>query len=212
MNRKQKGPVKGLFWYHDPMSESTPFSNDPTLSSLFSKHQLKEYYGGSGDHFLDLIEVITGQQLSMTVADKIFSRFLSLFDSKSPSPEQVIEISTEKLRSVGLSNSKALYVLNIANAVSSKTLALDQLENLSDDEIKEELIKIKGIGPWSAEMFLIFSMKRPDVFSVGDLGLRIAIEKLYGIKRDDLKKIEKLAENWRPHRTLASRLLWSSLE
>lgn len=193
------------------MIAKNQLQKDPVMKDLVDRHQLKEYYGGSGDHFLDLIEIITGQQLSMTVADKIFSRFISLFDSKSPLPAQVLDIPTERLRSVGLSGSKALYIQNIAQAVSSG-LDLGKLAHLSDEEIKNELIKIKGIGPWTAEMFLIFSLKRPDVFSVGDLGLRTAIERLYGIKCDDQKAILALAESWRPHRTLASRLLWSSLE
>lgn len=193
------------------MSEPTVFPNDPILKSLLSKHPLKEYYGGDGNYFLDLIEIVTGQQLSMKAADTILARFLALFPAK-PKPDEVLAVTIETLRSVGLSNSKANYVRNIAQAVSSGSLPLNQFEKLTDEKIKHELIKIKGIGPWSAEMFLIFSLKRPDVFSVGDLGLRTAIERLYGIKRDNLKQIEKLAESWHPHRSLACRLLWSSLD
>lgn len=185
---------------------------DPVMRKLITKHQLKEYYGGTGNHFLDLVEIVTGQQLSMKAADRIFARFIGLFDTKSPKPEDVLKISSENLRSVGLSNSKVLYVRNIAEAIFSGSLHLDQFEKLTDEEIKNELIKIKGIGPWSAEMFLIFSLKRLDIFSVGDLGLRTAIEKLYGISRDNQKAILELAESWRPHRTLASRLLWASLD
>ncbi len=181
------------------------------MRTLITNHPLEEYYGSRGDLFLDLVEIVTGQQLSMKAADSIFKRFLALFSAK-PKPEEVLIITVEKLRSVGFSKSKANYVRNIAQAVSSGSLPLDQLEKQSDDEVKRELIKIKGIGPWSAEMFLIFSLKRPDVFSVGDLGLRTAIEKLYGIKRDNLKKIEKLAADWRPHRSLACRYLWASLD
>ncbi len=181
------------------------------MRKLIAKHQIKEYYGGQNNHFLDLIEIVIGQQLSMKAADSILKRFLTLFPAK-PKPDDVLKVSVEKLSAVGLSNSKANYVKNIAQAISTGTLLLDQLEKQTDDEIKKELIKIKGIGPWSAEMFLIFSLKRPDVFSVGDLGLRSAIEKLYGIKRDNLKEIEKLADSWRPHRSLASRLLWASLD
>jgi len=184
---------------------------DPVMRKLIAKHQIKEYYGGQNNHFLDLIEIVIGQQLSMKAADSILKRFLTLFPAK-PKPDDVLKVSVEKLSAVGLSNSKANYVKNIAFAISSGALILDQLEKQTDDEIKKELIKIKGIGPWSAEMFLIFSLKRPDVFSVGDLGLRSAIEKLYGIKRDNLKEIEKLADSWRPHRSLASRLLWASLD
>lgn len=188
----------------------SPF-RDTILNSLSKKFQLKEYWGGSGDYFLDLIEIVTGQQLSMKAADTIFKRFLGLFPGQ-PQPADVLIVSIDQLRSIGLSNSKAIYIQNIAQAVSSGNLSLDQFEKLTDDEIKKELIKIKGLGPWSAEMFLMFSLKRPDVFSVGDLGLRTAIENLYGIKRDNLKKIEKLSQTWRPHRTLACRLLWASLE
>ncbi len=188
-----------------------PLHDDSVMNDLLVKHQLKEYYGGEGNYFLDLIEIVTGQQLSMKAADTIFARFLAIFSTK-PKPEEVLAVSLDILRSVGLSNSKAHYVYNLAHAVSSGNLPLDQLEKLSDDEIKKELIKIKGIGPWSAEMFLIFSMKRPDVFSVGDLGLRSAIEKLYGINRNDQKAILALSQTWSPHRSLASRLLWASLD
>lgn len=191
-------------------SGHTHFQKDPVMRKLLAKHQIKEYWGGQGNYFLDLIEIVTGQQLSMKVADTIFKRFLALFPDK-PKHNDVSKVTIEQLRSVGLSNSKANYVHNIAGAASSG-LDLENLNQLSDDEIKKELIKIKGIGPWSAEMFLMFSLKRPDVFSVGDLGLRTAIERLYGIKRDDQKAILALAETWRPHRTLASRLLWASLE
>ncbi len=123
----------------------------------------------------------------------LFKRFLALFPDK-PKPDDVLKVSVEKLRSVGFSNPKANYVRNIAQAITSGALLLDQFEKMTDDEVKSELLKIKGIGPWSAEMFLIFSLKRPDVFSVGDLGLRTAIERLYGISRDDKKAI--LALKW----------------
>ncbi len=184
---------------------------DPIMKKLLAQYQIKAYWGGQSNHFLDLVEIITGQQLSMKAADTIFKRFISIFDTKTPQPEQVLKVSTEKLRSVGLSNSKAQYVHNIALAIVSKSLPIDKFNQLPDEVVQKELIKIKGLGPWSVDMFLIFSLKRPDVFSVGDLGLRTAIEHLYGINRDDKKAILALAETWRPHRTLASRLLWSSL-
>lgn len=187
-------------------------SRDKVLRKLITEFEIKQYWGHQSDHFLDLVEIITGQQLSMKVADTIFKRFLSLFKTKKPKPEQVLKMPVEKLRAIGFSNSKVSYVKNIVEAISSGSLPLEQLEKLTDDEIKNHLLKIKGIGPWSAEMFLIFSLKRPDVFSIGDLGLRTAIEKLYGISREDKKKILALAETWHPHRTLASRLLWASLE
>lgn len=186
-------------------------SHDRVLKNLITKFQIKEYRGGQSNYFLDLVEVITGQQLSMKVAAVIFKRFLALFEGH-PTPEQVLAASSDQFRSIGLSAPKTNYVKNIAAAITSGSLIIDKISDLSDDEIKKELIKIKGVGPWSAEMFLMFSLKRPDIFSIGDLGLRTAIEKLYGINRDDKKQVLALAETWRPHRTLASRLLWASLE
>ena len=194
-----------------PHPASNPFQGDPIMKNLIAKHQLKEYYGTADNNFLDLLRIVTGQQLSMKAAKSIFDRFLALYP-KTPVPGDILATSDEKLRGVGLSGSKVKYVKNIAAAISSDTLPLNQLEKQSDDEVKRELIKIKGLGPWSVDMFLIFSLKRPDIFSVGDLGLRSAIEKLYGIKRNYHKAILTLAESWRPHRTLASRLLWASLE
>ena len=195
-------------------------SKDPILKKLIAKHQIKEYWGGHDNYFLDLIEIITGQQLSMKAAKSIFTRFLNLYSGSpreaggevGPNPQQVVNTSAEKLRAIGFSTSKANYVQNIAKATTSGALLLDQLEKMTDEEIKNELTKIKGIGPWSAEMFLIFSLKRPDVFSVGDLGLRTAIEKLYSINRDDLKAILTLSQTWSPPRPLAARLLWASLD
>ncbi len=192
-------------------SKLQPLYADPVMQQLVTKYQIKEYWGGRGDYFLDLVEIITGQQLSIKAAKSIFDRFLALFP-EVPTPIAFLALPAEKLRAIGFSTPKAKYVKNLAEAISSGDLLLNQFEKMVDEEIKKELIKIKGIGPWSAEMFLIFSLKRPDVFSVGDLGLRTAIERLYGIKRDNLKKIEKLSQSWRPHRTLASRLLWASLE
>lgn len=180
------------------------------MRRLLEKYQTKEYWGRQNSLFLDLVEIITGQQLSMAAAKSIFNRFLALFEG-NPTSEVVLATPDEKLRTIGFSSSKVKYVKNIAKEVSFG-LDLKKLAQLSDEEIKKELMKIKGIGPWSVEMFLIFSLKRPDIFSVGDLGLRTAIEKLYGISRDDKQAILTLAESWRPHRTLASRLLWSSLE
>jgi DNA-3-methyladenine glycosylase II len=188
-----------------------PLAHDPVLNKLFHQFQTRQYWGGRKGHFLDLVEIVTGQQLSMKAAKSIFDRFLTLYGG-NPTPEVVLATPDEKLRSVGFSGSKVGYVKNIASAVAGGDLDLEHLATTSDEEIHKTLTKIKGLGPWSVDMFLIFSLKRPDVFSVGDLGLRSAIEKLYGIRRDDKKAILTLAETWRPHRTLACRLLWSSLE
>ena len=194
------------------MTAKLSLHNDPIMAKLLKKHKLQDYYGGNGNHFLDLIEIVVSQQLSVKVADVIYARFLTLFTTKTPTPKEILNVTVDNLRSIGLSRSKANYVQNIASALDSGSLVISQIPNLSDEGVKKELVKIKGLGPWSAEMFLIFSLKRPDIFAVGDLGLRTAIEKLYGVKRDSLKEIEKLSQSWRPHRSLASRLLWASLE
>lgn len=185
---------------------------DPILLDLQKKFKTKEYWGGKDNYFIDLLENIIGQQLSIKVAKVIFGRFIALFDTPTPSAEEILAIPNETYRAQGLSNAKAQYVKNIAQAVIDNELQTENFDQMTDEQIKDQLVKIKGIGNWTAEMFLIFSMKRPDVFSLGDLGLRTAIEKLYGIKRDNLKKIEKLSKTWSPYRTLASRLLWSSLD
>lgn len=183
------------------------------MQSLINKHEIKEYWGGQANHFLDLVEIITGQQLSIKAADTIFKRFLALFDA-NPDPHQILALPTDQLRSVGFSNSKAAYVLQLARAVEegSLNLNLDYLNGLTDEQITHQLTSIKGLGPWSAEMFLIFSLKRPDIFSVGDLGLRTAISRLYGLDREDKPAILQLSETWRPYRTSASRYLWASLD
>ena len=186
-------------------------SLDPVMKNLLDKFETKEYWGQQRSHFLDLIEIVTGQQLSMKAAKSIFNRLLSLYPN-TPTPKQIINTPEETLRSVGLSNSKALYVKNIAQAIEDNKITLESFEALSDEEIASQLLEIKGVGPWTVEMFLIFTLHRQDIFSIGDLGLRTAIEKLYGINRNDKNAILKQSETWRPHRTHACRLLWMSLE
>ncbi len=194
-------------------------SNDPILKPLTQKYDLKEYWGGQQNHFLDLIDIVTGQQLSLKAAATIYKRFLELFETstspkgdRGPTTKQILEISHEKLRGVGLSNSKANYVKNIVSAVEEGTLDLDNLSQLSDEEITKSLTSIKGLGPWSAEMFLMFSLKRPDIFSIGDLGVRTAISRLYGVDREDKTKMIEISRDWKPYRTYACRFLWASLE
>jgi DNA-3-methyladenine glycosylase II len=122
-----------------------------------------------------------------------------------------MEKSDDELRAVGFSYAKAKYVKDICRSVVEGEIDFESLRNLPDEDIIAELIKIKGVGRWTAEMFVMFSLGREDVFSLGDLGLRNAIAKLYGVDRDDLKKIEKISQAWKPYRSLASRYLWSSL-
>lgn len=163
-------------------------------------------------YFEELCEIIIGQQLSSKAADSIFGRFKKLFP-KQVSPQELLKISHEKLRSAGLSNSKARYLQYLAEAVINKKLKLEKLDSLSDEKVKKQLMQIKGIGPWTAEMFLMFTLGRPDIFSYGDLGLKKGIMKLYGLKKcPSIKAVEKIVSKWTPYKTYASLILWESLE
>jgi len=186
-------------------------SRDPIMKALVEKHEIKHYWGGQPNYFLDLTEIVTGQQLSMKAADAIFKRLLALFPDK-PTPQQILSLSIDQLRALGFSRPKGSYIHNIATAVVEGSLPVDQLDLLTDEEVAAKVTAIKGLGPWSAEMFLMFSLKRPDVFSVGDLGVRTAISRLYGIDREDKSRILVLSEQWRPFRTYACRYLWASLD
>jgi len=186
-------------------------SCDPVMKSLLDKFTIKEYWGQQQNPLLDLIEIIVGQQLSIKAAKSIYNRFLAQY-TDTPSPEDIVTTPDTKFRQIGFSTAKTRYVKNTAQAVIDQVVSPELFPSMSDAQITEQLIKVKGIGPWSAEMFLIFSLHRPDIFSVGDLGLRTAIEKLYDIDRNDKEAILNLAATWKPFRTHACRLLWMSLE
>jgi len=184
---------------------------DPILLKLHKQYGPHEFEDRSKKLYEELIESIIGQQLSNKAADTIYKRFLKLFsDGKFPVTEKLLKTDDEKLRSAGMSYSKASYIKNIAQAFRDKTLDVKKLKTMSDEEVKKELTKIKGVGNWTAEMTLIFTLKREDVFSLGDAGLRRAIKNLYKIEKD--ADILKLAETWKPKRSYACWYLWRSLE
>jgi len=199
--------------------------SDPVLRKLIKKCPKPIFEDRSERLFERLVETIISQQLSIKAADTIFERFVKLFrkrDSSSllqkdkekviafPSAKEVLKMKDEKIRSAGISFRKISYIKGIAQAFLDEKIIIKELKKLSDEEVIIKLTELKGIGKWTAEMILIFSLQRPDVFSVGDLGLRRAIEKLYGIS--DFKEILKLSESWKPYRSLASWYLWRSLE
>jgi DNA-3-methyladenine glycosylase II len=186
-------------------------SKDPIMKKLIETLDAP-IFTVSNNLFFDIVDSIVSQQLSTKAAATILKRFLDLFETKpAPTPEEILQQSDESMRAAGLSFQKIKYVKGLSQAIINKDLDLKNIPNLSDEEIITELTKIKGIGRWTAEMILMFSLHRPDIFSVGDLGLRNAVSKLYGIDRDNLKGIEKIAVSWSPFRTLASRYLWKSL-
>lgn len=148
----------------------------------------------------DLCKMIVYQQISTKAAEAIWWRIEPLLREK--------DVSLEILRKNGLSRQKASYI----HGIHSASLDLTKLDTMSDNQVVDRLTTLKGIGRWSAEMFLIFALARPDVFSIGDLGLRIAVEKLYSIDQNDRNTIEDMASKWSPHRTIASLSLWHMLD
>lgn len=186
---------------------------DPILAAIIEKHGVLEETEEVRDVFTHLVQQIIGQQLSGKAADTIEGRFRSMLKEKDPfSPSEILTLDDEAIRKAGLSYSKIKYIKGLAQAVKSGELDLTIIDKLSDEEVVIHLTKIKGIGKWTAEMTLMFTLRRPDVFSLGDNGLVSAISKLYGVDKKDLKAIEQISLRWKPYRTYASRYLWKSLE
>lgn len=185
---------------------------DPVLYSVAIKVELNQL-DKPEDYFVDLVESIIGQQLSGKAADTIFGRFKKLFPGEQIIPGKLLKLKDQTIREAGISFSKIKYIKGIAKEVAEGKLDLYRFEKLSNEEVISQLITLKGVGTWTAEMFLMFTLARPDIFSAGDLGLQNAMIKLY--KLENKPKREKLLEisaKWSPHRTIASRILWRSLE
>jgi DNA-3-methyladenine glycosylase II len=166
------------------------------------------------DRYGALVRSIVGQQLSTGSARAIFQRLTERFGGRTPTPEEVLADDPEALRvAAGLSHAKVRYLRSLAEHVIAGELELDRLDDLSDDEVIAELVAVKGIGTWSAHMFLMFQLERPDVLAVGDLGIRRAMMVRYQLPAlPDAATMERLAEPWRPYRTLACRFLWRALD
>jgi DNA-3-methyladenine glycosylase II len=169
--------------------------------------------GSRTDPYEALARAIVGQQLSTKAAASIWAKLLDQFGGRTPTPEQILRKRRTTLRKAGLSNAKVEFLRDLAAHVKDGRLDLKRLAQLPDEDIVAELIEVKGVGRWTAEMFLIFHLGRPDVVSVGDLGIRRAVQIAYGMKElPGPEELEKLAEEWRPHRTLACLYLWRSLD
>jgi DNA-3-methyladenine glycosylase II len=166
-----------------------------------------------GDAYGALLRSIVGQQLSTKAASTIYGRMLELFDGHAPTPRQLLEADPDAIRAAGLSRPKIAYLRDLAVHVEEGTLELGRLPELPDDEVMAQLIAIKGLGEWTAHMFLMFHLRRPDILPVGDQGIRRAVKVQYRLRKlPDAKRLEKLARPWRPYRTLACLFLWSSLD
>jgi DNA-3-methyladenine glycosylase II len=161
---------------------------------------------------LRLCASIMSQQLSTKVAKVIYHRFLDLYDKKEPTPKQIVETPFEDLRGIGLSNAKALYVLNVAHFAIEHGLEDKKIRKMSNEEIIVLLTQIKGVGKWTVEMLLMFTLGREDVFAVDDYGIQVAMKKLYKLDDSDKKafkeKMLKISGKWSPYRTYACLHLW----
>jgi DNA-3-methyladenine glycosylase II len=190
---------------------------DPVIGALIDEYGPLDHdrrrRGRPTDPYGALLRAIVGQQLSTKAAQSIYERLTAIFDGKTPTPEQLLAADPEQIRAAGLSRPKVAYLRDLAQHVLDGTLHLDRLTEMSDGEVSAELVAVKGLGQWTADMFLIFHLGRPDVLPVGDLGIRRAVQRAYGL--DELPgpaELEQIAEPWRPHRSLACLYLWASLD
>ena len=170
--------------------------------------------GRPRDHYGALVRSIVGQQLSTKAARSIYNRLTDRFDGRTPTPDEVLADDPDELKAAaGLSRAKVSFLRSLAEHVLDGSLELDRLDDLPDEEVIAELVAVRGLGVWSAHMFLMFHLGRPDVLPVGDLGIRRAVMRRYGVPElPAAAELEKLAEPWRPYRTLACRFLWRSLD
>jgi DNA-3-methyladenine glycosylase II len=166
------------------------------------------------DHYGALLRAIVGQQLSTKAARSIYGRLTERFGGRTPTPEEVLADDPEQLRAAaGLSRAKVGFLRSLAEHVLDGSLELDRLHDLPDDDVIAELVAVKGLGTWSAHMFLMFHLGRPDVLATGDLGIRRAVQVQYGLAElPGPAELERIAEPWRPYRSLACRYLWRSLD
>jgi len=184
---------------------------DKYIGPLIKKHgPCKIKPSRKKDYFVDLVDAITSQQLSGKAATTIFNRVKERCGGRI-TPEKLSDLKTEELRKCGLSYAKCSYVKNLAEKVKSSELKVKILDKLSDEEIEKELISVKGIGKWTAEMFLMFTLARPDVFPVDDLGINKGIKILLGRSLNTLK-LAKYAERWKPYRTAAAWYIWKVMD
>jgi DNA-3-methyladenine glycosylase II len=192
---------------------------DPVLAALIDRlgtvpARRRPPRPSPGEHYAGLVRTIVGQQLSTRAAQAIWERVLAHFGGRPPSPEEVLAADPEELRAAGgLSRSKTAYLRSLAEHVVDGSLELGRLDELDDDAVIAELVAVKGIGEWSAHMFLMFQLERPDVLAPGDLGIRKGVQISYGLQSlPTPAEIVAIAEPWRPYRTAACLLLWRSID
>jgi len=195
-------------------------ASDPTMAALIERlgpidvetRLRRRREERPADAYGALLRAIVGQQLSTKAARTIYGRVLELFGGRTPAPERLLEAEETDLRAAGLSGRKVEYLRDLAAHVLCGELELDRLGALPDEEVVAEIVAVRGLGAWTAEMFLLFHLERPDVLSGGDLGIRKAVRVEYGLEEMPAPaRVLEIGEPWRPHRSLASLYLWESL-
>jgi DNA-3-methyladenine glycosylase II len=186
---------------------------DPVLAAVIRRHRSRTPLEAAAmEPFPALVRTITAQQISTKAAATIHGRLVALMPA-GVNPDALLALSDAQLRQAGLSRQKAAYVRDLAVKAASGELPLHTLHELTDEQVIETIVRVKGLGRWSAEMFLMFRLRRPDVLPVDDLGIVTAIMRLYGLrKKPKPDRIRKIGEAWRPYRTVACWYLWRSLE
>ena len=190
-------------WWNDAVAA---LSNDELLGEIVKKYP-DGCLEGKGDLFQTTIRSIVGQQISVIASDAIWGRLVKMLGSATP--KNVMKYTQEEIAACGLTRPKSNYIHGLAT--NSDLLLNQDWENMTDKEIKQHLIQFKGIGPWTAEMMLMFSFMRPDVFSIGDIGLVKAV-KILAPQAESKESIEEIAERWSPYRTAASWYLWRMID
>jgi DNA-3-methyladenine glycosylase II len=188
---------------------------DPTLAAIIKRiGPCRLHAVAPRDPFEALCMSIASQQLSVKAAATIFGRFCDLFPpDRKPTPERVMTLTDDEIRGVGFSRPKVTFIKDLAARVLDGRLDLTGLKKHPDEEVLRQLVAVKGIGRWTAEIFLMFRLGRPDIFPADDLGLMNAVQRAYGLrKRPDARRLRELCEKWRPHRSVAAWYLWQSLE
>jgi 3-methyladenine DNA glycosylase/8-oxoguanine DNA glycosylase len=190
-------------------------SADPVLARLIAGHGACPLWTSRDEPVLNaLARALVSQQLSVKAAETIYRRFLALFpDSRFPSPADILALSIEQMRAAGMSRPKAAYLRDLCARVQDGRLPLDDLEGMDDQEVISTLTEVKGIGQWTAEMILIFTLRRADILPVDDVGILRGIQTAYSLRRRPTpERVLRMGEKWRPYRSVASWYIWASLD
>jgi DNA-3-methyladenine glycosylase II len=194
-------------------------ASDPVMREIIERvgpcrlGSLTDRGGPAYDHYGALVRAIVGQQLSTKAARSIYERLTTRFGGRTPTPAEVLADDAEAMRAAaGLSRSKVAFLRDLAERIETGALVLEDLDGLSDEDVSTALVEVKGIGQWTADMFLIFHLGRPDVLPVGDLGIRRAAMLNYRLRKlPEPRRLTALARPWRPWRSVGSWYLWASL-